>query len=233
MSAMTRDFAIPCSSGDFTIKIHEPALTSDNLGLKTWASSYMLAKRLSSFDLEIAEDKKILELGSGTGLVGIAAAHILRAPIVLTDLPEIVPNLQSNAQLNVKSIEAWKGGVETAVLDWSEPRALQLESTAVMPTCFPIILAADSIYGPDHPAMLVRTIKVWLSPSAEARVIVEFPLRDCYAPQLSDFRQRMENIGLYIIDQGEEIGYDDWVSGIDDRPAEVECWWSIWGWKSP
>ena len=48
---LTRTFNIPLGSadmGDLAITLHEPALQADNLGLKTWASSYLLAKRLVS-----------------------------------------------------------------------------------------------------------------------------------------------------------------------------------------
>ena len=81
--------------------------------------------------------------------------------------------------------------------------------------------------------MLVDTIKMWLSEDVNAKVIVEFPYRDAYLPEIKDFRQRMIGIGLQIIEEGEEKGYDDWgQSGADkdeDDSALVTCWWSCWG----
>lgn len=260
MSALTRSFTIPCDDGthSFEIKIHEPALTSDNLGLKTWAASYLLAKRLvllsQSQDLlprieegskidEIGPDERILELGSGTGLVGMAAAYVLKKSVVLSDLPVILPNLRHNAQLNaeVLSTRSSTTGVRTAILDWSEPTALSMDpdsnnsenldssTTPSNPISFPLILAADSIYSPTHPLLLTQTIKTWLSRCNTARVVTEFPLRECYAQQLEDFRREMGRIGLGVIEEGEEVGFDDWVGGDGER-MEVRCWWAVWGW---
>lgn len=43
-----------------------------------------------------------LELGSGTGLAGLAAAIATGLPTTLTDLKEVLPALQRNAQLNAE-----------------------------------------------------------------------------------------------------------------------------------
>ncbi|KAI7600837.1 hypothetical protein KC343_g15491, partial [Hortaea werneckii] len=147
-----------------SIHLHEPALTADNLGLKTWASSYLLAKRLVLLRSDNEEtdstttnspapqllpvlppDAEILELGSGTGLVGMAAARVLQRKAWLTDLEGIVGNLERNVRGNWKVVaglsrdsgsdekevvEGDEGEVEqlmrrermeTAVLDWSDP----------------------------------------------------------------------------------------------------------------
>ncbi|KAL6706444.1 Protein-lysine N-methyltransferase rrg1 [Coniothyrium glycines] len=245
MGAISRRFRIPTSSSSFDLDIHEPALTGDDLGLKTWAASYLLAKRLHTFDLTSTTrecGEKILELGAGTGLVGLAMAG-LGADVVLTDLPSICPNLNRNAQQNSALVQNRGGSVQTAVLDWMKPTIYEPfppPSTApdsqVSKTRYPLILAADSLYSPDHPRMLVNTINVWLGNEAHAKVIVEFPYRDAYLPQIQDFRQRMTEIGLQILEEGEEEGFDDWGhSGTQqhsDDDALVKCWWSIWTRKS-
>jgi D-xylulose reductase len=41
MGALSRDFRIPTATSSFNLSIHEPALTGDDLGLKTWAASYI------------------------------------------------------------------------------------------------------------------------------------------------------------------------------------------------
>ena len=88
--------------------------------------------------------------------------------------------------------------------------------------------------------MLVDAISVWLSADANARVVVEFPFRNAYLPEIKDFRQRMTDIGLRILDEGDETGYDDWgPSGAqedededEDQSALVTCWWSCWAWQA-
>lgn len=241
MGALSREFRISSTSGTFTLSIHEPALTGDDLGLKTWAASYMLAKRLHTFHLvkPLSESRsQILELGSGTGLVGLAMAA-LGADVVLTDLPSIHDNLSRNAKDNSMLIKQNGGSARTGILDWTQPASCQLFADGVSAETlestnskFPVILAADSLYSPEHPRMLVDTIATWLSEDINAQVIVEFPYRDAYLPEIKDFRRRMESIGLYLLKEGEENGFDDWgtSSAADDEDrAFVTCWWSHWG----
>jgi hypothetical protein len=242
MGALSRDFRIPNATSSFNLSIHEPALTGDDLGLKTWAASYMLSKRLHQFGL-IAQIKgsgpSILELGSGTGLVGLAMAA-LGADVVLTDLPSIHENLARNAKDNSAVIEQNGGSTRTGTLDWTQPASCELyndgvvtQTLSAIDSKFPIILAADSLYSPEHPRMLVNTIAAWLSEDANAQVIAEFPYRAAYLPEIKDFRERMERIGLSLLEEGEESGFDDWgasgaADGDEDR-ALVTCWWSRWG----
>jgi predicted nicotinamide N-methyase len=242
MGALSREFRIPTASDDFILSIHEPALTGDDLGLKTWAASYMLSKRLHTFNLVDPKTKPsppILELGSGTGLVGLAMAA-LGADVTLTDLPSIHENLARNATDNATVIEQHGGSTRTGTLDWTSPASCDLyadgkivQTLNAASSKFPIILAADSMYSPDHPRMLVDTIAAWLSEESTAQVIAEFPYREAYLPEIKEFRERMEGIGLQVVQEGEENGFDDWGAsgaseGEEDR-ALVTCWWSHWG----
>jgi predicted nicotinamide N-methyase len=243
MGALSRKFRIPSLNGSFELDIHEPTMTGDDLGLKTWAASYMLAKRLHTLNLLPSSSQtrlQVLELGSGTGLVGLAMAG-LGADVILTDLPSIHANLARNAQSNSAIVAHNTGSARAGVLDWTKPTVCELISDTadsskneIIAHKFPLILAADSLYSPEHPHMLVNTIEAWLSHDRDARVVIEFPYRDAYLPEIRVFRDRMTNFGLYILDEGEEKGYDDWgTSGVNDDQddgALVTCWWSIWGW---
>ncbi|KAH8698643.1 putative glucose-inducible SAM-dependent methyltransferase Rrg1 [Talaromyces proteolyticus] len=245
MPALSRVFNIPTSSGEeFALTLHEPSLTADNLGMKTWVSSYLLSRRLHSLFDSVPElvlsdhtsnntvmekpSIRALELGSGTGLVGLSFAILggAAASIYLTDLPAIVPNLAHNVTLNSDILLKSNAEVNTGVLDWSvvpQPAPTKEER-------YTVILAADPLYSPDHPKWLVQTVETWLSRGLDARVVVELPLRDAYLPQVREFRQRMEDIGLAIVEEGKESGYDDW-EGADGGSVEVHCWWSVWGWS--
>ncbi|KAK4555939.1 Protein-lysine N-methyltransferase rrg1 [Recurvomyces mirabilis] len=232
------------------LTLHEPALTADNLGLKTWASSYLLAKRLHALRdttlRPLAASAEILELGAGTGLVGMAAAAVFQRTVYLTDLPEIVPNLERNIRANEETIRACSDGEEkvaTGVLDWSDPAEFcpGTEADHQGPKhSFSLILVADPIYSPDHPGLLVNAIEYHLSRDMAARVVVEMPVREAYASERRDFLDRMLGLGLVVCEEGEEVGYDDWggsageiVNGEEGAlGAEVRCWWSVWGWKT-
>jgi predicted nicotinamide N-methyase len=242
MPALSRVFQIPSSpSEQFSVTLHEPSLTADNLGMKTWVSSYLLSRQLHAI-IESAPElvasrsifpeddhrNKVLELGAGTGLLGLSFA-VLRgsaAAVHLTDLPAIVPNLAYNIDLNNELLNKAGSVVTTGVLDWSVLPSQRISED----DRYTVILTADPLYSPDHPHWLVQTIDHWLSRSLDARVIVEMPLRDAYLPQVQDFRFRMNAIGLTLVQQGKETGYDDWES-IDGDSVEVHCWWSVWGWS--
>ena len=240
MPALSRIFTIPASFGEsFTLTLHEPTLTSDNLGVKTWVSSYLLSRRLHNFLEAIPELvpptavdqgernlQRVLELGAGTGLVGLSFAALRpSASVHLTDLPEIIPNLAYNVTMNSKLLGNAQATVTTGILDWSvSPDPLPVKNEK-----YDIILAADPLYSPEHPKWLVETIDCWLSRKLDARVILEMPLRDAYLPQVQEFRQRMIDIGLVAIENGQDVGHDDWESA-DGESLEVICWWSVWAW---
>ncbi|KAL1957478.1 hypothetical protein VTO42DRAFT_5941 [Malbranchea cinnamomea] len=237
MPAMSREFIIPMTQNtDFPVTLYEPSITADNLGMKTWVSSYLLAKRLHSFLLPPSNlvpstfknnsRLRALELGAGTGLVGISFAALWgsAASIHLTDLEPIVPNLTHNVSLNQELLTKTGGSVTTGVLDWSH----ELGPLGGNEASYDVILAADPLYSPDHPRWLVQAIERRLNRDSESRVIVEMPLRDAYLPQVEEFKKRMQDIGLGMLAEGEEVGFDDWESK-DGTSLEVLCWWSVWG----
>ncbi len=248
MPSLSRTFKIPLpeSTGtearELDITIYEPSLTGDNLGHKTWIASYLLAKRLPRLlprhlsSIKISdplhrrnsngtrgERPKILELGAGTGLVGLAASGLIEADIHLTDLPFILPNLQHNIEQNASLVES-TGSTNTAgALDWSEDTAIEAEEEK-----YDVILAADSLYAPEHSGWVVRTVEQYLRKGDRSRVFVELPLRpESLYP--SDFRRGMEAVGFELLEEGEEIGYDDWENSSREG-IEVTCWYSVWAW---
>ncbi|KAM3425194.1 hypothetical protein BST61_g7152 [Cercospora zeina] len=218
--------------GRLNITLREPALTGDDLGLKTWASSYLLAKRVAVLQHTIPrlpQDALVLELGAGTGLVGMAAAAILKKHVVMTDLPEIVPNLQHNAQLSAEAIGLHGGKIDCSVLDWTQPGVFFLDGVHTgQAHTFSLIFAADPIYGPEHPRLLAQAISHHLTEDNDARVVVEMPLRDAYVTEREAFRQAMSDIGLTLLEDGQETGFDDWSSSVEEDLLEVTCWWSVW-----
>ena len=221
MPAITRSFAV---ANDLTVTLHEPSLTGDNLGLKTWTSSLLMSKRLQAWRQHLPNsDVRVLELGAGTGLVGISAACVWQASVTLTDLPAIVPNLKNNLELNEDIIKKHGGSVSAGPLDWSDASFVPISDAEK----FSWILAADPIYSSDHPAMLVQTICRWLARSTGARVMIELPLREHYVEERNSLRHLLRQAGFHLIEDGTETGFDDWYDANGDR-AEVECWWSIW-----
>ncbi|CAM9975522.1 unnamed protein product [Phaeothamnion confervicola] len=92
----------------------------------TWDGAVLLAKYLeiceARGDSDAVRGKRVLELGSGTGLAGLAAAAMMAREVVLTDLEYALPNLQANIEA---TLQLWTlSGVEShpaisaAALDW-------------------------------------------------------------------------------------------------------------------
>lgn len=162
-------------------------------------------------------DARILELGSGTGLVGLAAAGTWDIPVLLTDLPAIVPNLRRNVDANRAAL---RSSVDVAVLDWRDDAARREERDK-----FDVVLAADPVYSPEHPALVAGMVQAWMKKGPRGRAVVEIPLREGFAREREGFRECMGARGLVVMAEGVEDGFDDWGSG------EVQCWWSVWGWS--
>ena len=128
MGEITRAFPfLTVDKNPFDLTIREPPITGESLGLKTWGSSYVLAKLLPRLATESLQtllgaqrvpDLQILELGSGTGLLGLAAACFWQTRVTLTDVPTILPNLTFNVEANRPLVESMGGNVEAATLTW-------------------------------------------------------------------------------------------------------------------
>jgi predicted nicotinamide N-methyase len=230
MPSMTRTFVVADATGlDFNIHLHEPTLTQDNLGLKTWSSAVLMSQRLHNVRSLLPQRfDRVLELGAGTGLVGIAAASTWNCHAVLTDLPEILPNLRRNVDLNRDLIATRLGKVETRALDWADEADVASDEE----NKFMVILAADPIYSPDHPRLLVNAVRRWISWSPQARFVVELPLRDRYDAERRQLRKVLHEMEFDLVAEGTDVGFDDW-RGRDGSPAEVTCWWSAWSPISP
>lgn len=177
------------------IQLFEPSLTNDNLGLKTWGSSLILSEKI----IKIPQYSKVLELGSGTGLVGIAyAISHPKSETILTDLPEIVDNLKKNIILNNLKIKS-------AVLDWTNPEPF---ISNICDFKFDAILIADPIYSPNHPYWIVDMIVKFLKP--HGTVYLELPIRPQYNAERDLLWQLLDQNGLCIIKTEQDMGIDDW-----------------------
>lgn len=100
----------------------------------------------------LVKGKQVLELGSGTGIVGITVA-CLGAHVTLTDTAAIVQHTRSNVQHNQQLIQQGQGSAGVIALDWGSP-ALSMSMTML----YDIIIGADLIYAEKDIAPLVETI---------------------------------------------------------------------------
>ncbi|KAH3900573.1 uncharacterized protein SCODWIG_00421 [Saccharomycodes ludwigii] len=228
------------------IELFEPGLTNDNLGFKTWGASLKLSQIICNYvfptdylysknNFNCANDAnknyKILELGAGTGLVGISfiCKNMLDTEtkntyaangidVYLTDLPEITENLWRNVKLNYKMDDqrnSTNNKVIVDVLDWTDPSAF-IKANRI--TQFDVILIADPIYSPQHPYLIVNMMKTFLrKPRSDGDntgikggvVLLEIPVRDKYEKERQLLWDLLDQNGLQIIHQNVETGVDD------------------------
>lgn len=188
-----------CYSKSTFLRLKEPSLTNDNLGLKTWGSSLVLAKRL----LKGADNKKnylaapVLELGSGTGLVGMVSL-LLNYKTFLTDLPEILPNLRENLDLNEISAEVHE-------LDWRDPTSFIKRHGDLK---FKTIILSDPLYSSEHPFWIRNMVEKFLDEDPNAKVLMQLPLRGQYEKERELLWHLMEFKHVQI-EEAIEKGYDD------------------------
>ncbi|EJS44712.1 YBR271W [Saccharomyces arboricola H-6] len=206
---------------DNAISLYEPSLTADNLGWKTWGSSLILSQSLVDYlhttDVKSRMNRhtkeiKVLELGSGTGLVGLSWASKWKElygtdniEIFVTDLPEIVTNLKKNVSLN-----NLQGFVQAEILDWTNP--LDFIDKFGHENDFDVILIADPIYSPQHPEWVVNMISKFLAPSGVCHL--EIPLRAKYAKEREILKSLLRDNNFKVVKEAHSEGMDDW--GIVD-----------------
>ncbi|PWN45506.1 hypothetical protein IE81DRAFT_193247 [Ceraceosorus guamensis] len=183
--------------GSLAVKMRDGTLTADALGSRTWGSAPILAQQLMSPFCRLVNEKKppgktsamqILELGAGTGLVGLAIAALvqrmkpnLRANVCLTDFhPDVLENLAFNVRQNFSSDLAEPAGhsvqgqVSVAHLDWSQVSKEAAPDQSHNSTddhrealsAHPqndMIVAADCCYERHHAVWLRATVERYLS----------------------------------------------------------------------
>jgi len=127
----------------------EPAYTAS----RVWPASAELALHVAG----VVRGKRVVELGAGAGLAGLASAVLGAARVVLTDLPENLPLLQRNAARNGLD-------VVVAAFDWLTPTTLGER--------FDVVLAADCVFWPELMVPLLNAIEAVAAPDAVVLIAV-------------------------------------------------------------
>ncbi|BFZ57448.1 hypothetical protein PYCC9005_004500 [Savitreella phatthalungensis] len=212
VGCITRTFAL---SNGASLTLREPGLQGDALGLKTWLTSFLLARELPeifSRSRDVREDTRICELGAGTGLVGMAIARYfpnLATPILLTDyIDEILLNLRHNATHNQISCTV-------AHLDWEDPIGSVIEGK------FDLLVASDCIYTHDQPTLLLSAIDALAHD--HTAILVAYPLRRGNDDIVDQFNRQARAAGWQITDHGQMMGYEDFA----EQQTQTTCIWQI------
>lgn len=138
-----------------------PAIGNDHtdVGLQSWGASIVVSDLLCAdparFDMTLAQlgqMPSIIELGAGTGLVGITLAKLLPvlgvtgAELLATDYhPAVLANLRDNIAANFPGSDDHPP-LQTSLLDWSAP------SFDIAPA--DVLIATDVVYAAEHAVWL-------------------------------------------------------------------------------
>lgn len=119
---------------------------SPGCGGIAWPAGQILATYLIQRGTEYLRGKNVLELGAGTGLVGLVAGQLPGTRVWITDQEPLLPIMQRNVQMN-----GLTDNVYVAKLDWGVPAPPSIPKPDV-------ILAADCVYYEPAFPLLVETL---------------------------------------------------------------------------
>lgn len=139
------------------IKIQERSEAEKGTGLITWDGAVVLAKYLEKNVQDVVVGKRILEVGSGTGVAGIAAAFLSPKHVLLSDLPYALHQLNLNVAASCH-MEEEKTLVEVAELDWSR------KETYPTATQFDVVIGADVVWLEELVVPLVTALSHLCTP---------------------------------------------------------------------
>lgn len=191
----------PCADGDddpvlgpsasVTLREEGVAISQGTTGLKTWEASYRLAAYLVAEQASWrSQAQSVVELGSGTGFLGMVCARILRGTdsrVLLTDIAgNVLERLQETAHLStcaVTDLDGVQGGVFTAPLDWAEAYYRRTKETSLLRNANATrVLAADVIYDPELIVPFVDALRTALAGSEDASRYPTDPVWDDNIP---------------------------------------------------
>ncbi|PWA62579.1 methyltransferase family protein [Artemisia annua] len=151
-------------------------LPSQGLSFQLWPAAETFVKLFDTYKpsntdpfsvtvTKCANDRKpirILELGSGTGIVGITAAAILGGEVTVTDLPHVLPNMEYNVELNREVVVSGGGEVRVARLSWGEVGDME-----VIGRGYDLVIGSDVVYHDNLYEPLIQTLKFLLLGSGD------------------------------------------------------------------
>jgi len=213
----------------------------DFTGTVVWNAAPVLSDWLSKDGGAAVTGRRVVEIGAGTGLVGLTAAALGAKRVVLTDrrVPEsavfvtvdgsmeqmpsghstkILDLLQENINANRAALGA--ADVKVEELTWGEKQSVKRIKKAHGPV--DIVVGADVFYTPDEgeARKLVRTIKRLLDDGWEfGEAVIAWKQRRDDQLDVLDRVCRKEGMRVTVADRVEKDGDTIWIHRL--RPGDV------------
>ena len=150
---------------------------SGTTGMRTWDAALHLGIFFcTSFGRGFVYDKRILELGAGTGFLSIlCACHLGASHVLVTDgYDKIVDGLRANLSHN-----CWRTTpIEAAQLWWGSSSLINPKVGSFQPSKFDLVIGADVIYDPELVSPLVITIDEAFTHCSASKAIISATVRN-------------------------------------------------------
>merc|ERR1712212_169411 len=130
-------------------------------GVVVWDAAIVLAKYLQTVQAQL-KSRSVIELGSGTGAVGLSAAALGASPVILTDLSALEKLIQHNISLNSSVISRDKCTVAPLVWGDKEQGEQAIKETGGQPD---FILLSDCVFYSESVPPLVESLTQLAGPS--------------------------------------------------------------------
>jgi len=128
--------------------------------------SYFLVKHCQEF---VGPNTRVLELGAGTGAVGLVTAALGAGKVTVTDLPRFVPLLEEGIALNSNLTN-----INAKALTWgSDDNDKNIETGY-----YDLILVSDCIYYEGSVEPLIKTLIKLCELNKHCRVLFTYEVRD-------------------------------------------------------
>ena len=154
-SPVWKTFTLPGGGGgdSTTLSISERA--GEHIGSITWDGAMILLEYMMTIERASHETRTVLELGSGTALVGIGLAAARGDDVTCTD-NRTEDLIHANVRANTDAIAASGGHVRVSSMDWLDHGAVA--EPALAHARFDCIVGADILYSAACVHPLLHTI---------------------------------------------------------------------------
>jgi predicted nicotinamide N-methyase len=148
-------------------------------GGSLWYGGVALARELSA---ALVAGRCVLELGSGLGVPGLAAACLGAKKVYLTDLEAQLPVLRAQVELNRAAIPTEGVTVQELAFGTDHEGLHDVE----------LVIGADIAYDPQIHPLLIKTLK-WFLEQRQAKVLLceERRWKDIFNWFLQDLKQQL------------------------------------------
>ncbi len=149
----------------------------DHTGAVVWDDAVMTLRLLSEgtgegavFRAPRAAPARVLDLGCGTGFLGIALAAACGADVVVSDQACMRSLAEANVEANSRAVAARGGRCRFLEHSWGEALGSELAQCAP----FDVILASGCVYHEEANPLLVASIKRLSGPHTVVYVAIDF-----------------------------------------------------------